>query len=492
KPVMGQRWWFTLALLAQLGCGVDAREPTVAISAVGPAENEAGPPAAGGSSGVDASTLGASGASSDLDTVEVGGACTPSGLPCAAGSCVEGVCALACDPLRPTEPRGAFAACAAAEACSAGPQGSRCRLANVMGSVGAACSSDADCGAGLFCGESGQCRQYCFDTADCVAGTCGLFREPRFTGDLEVGACSTGPCDPSHPQRPRETLSACLQGLNCRPDETGVSFCEPAGTDAYHQPCTGDSCAPGSFCGTGSFTGVCNRYCIDDTDCPDGGVCGRFATPLFAGALEVGFCGSRCDPVQPQSPEPPLTGCDVGWGCSGSDEGASYCYPAGTGTQHSLCASNADCAPGYRCGGTSDACRRYCFEDGDCESGSCSLNVPALFAGSLSVGNCAELCDPVRPQAPRPGLAVCPTDFRCQAAGASAGSYCGRAGLLRAGEACTQSSECAPGFFCSDTTNSCRQYCYVDADCESGSCAEDATPNSFAGTGTFPVFFCEP
>ncbi|HKO90643.1 MAG TPA: hypothetical protein VJU61_05800 [Polyangiaceae bacterium] len=452
-----------VAAAAQLGCGVDARSVVVGGSGTGGA-------GAAGTGDAAANPAGAAGASLG----EAADAATELGP---------------CDPVRPQTPRARLDACRAEDACSAGPQGSACRTANATAGEGATCAGDRDCGSGLFCGESGVCRQYCFDSADCTAGVCGLFREPRFAGGVEVGFCSTGACDPSSPQRPRESLGACPAGENCRAAADGASYCEPAGTDAFHEACEGDSCAPGLFCGTGSFAGACNRYCIEDSDCTSGDVCAYFATAVFTGSLQVGFCASRCDPVNPRAPAPPLASCEAGFGCVPRTTGDSYCIRAGLGTLYSSCDATMTCSAGFTCASVSDVCTPYCFGSDDCAVGVCEQFSSPLLAGARSVGFCAEVCDPVDPQLPRAPLAACPDGFRCQARTSENGgrSYCGRAGQLAAGAACTENSECGSGYFCS-TGSGCVQYCYTDADCDSGNCADDVAATAFAGT--FSVFRC--
>jgi hypothetical protein len=485
--------FIVVTVLIQFSCDVDRRSPLTSVDAG---------PLSGGGSGSTSSPSGAGGQAPDADApddigeviepevlvtpVPPGGSCTALGPPCSSSTCVAGICTVQCDPIRPEAARSPLNSCAIGQACSVGTDGTRCRALEATAIPGANCARDEDCNSGQFCGQAGQCRQYCVEQADCATGVCGLFREPRFSGGIEVGACSEGPCDPSHPQRPREGLGACPPGQNCRSTSTGESYCEAAGTDAFHQPCAGDSCAPGLFCGTGSLAGACNRYCIDATDCPANERCEAFTTPSFSGTAPVGFCRSVCDPVNGQSPTPPLTSCETGFACNAADEGGSYCRLEGFATQYGVCASNVDCAAGFACGTISDACVPHCFGNEDCATGACNPFSPPQFAGARAVGSCAEICDPVSPQTPRAPLAACPTGFRCHAGNADGLSFCGRAGPSRAGAACAESSNCAEGHYCSASV--CRQYCYTDADCDSGSCAEAVTSNAIAGT--FSVFTC--
>lgn len=461
-------WRYLLvAALLPFACQVDDRTPGLASVADGAGE---GGSAGGGSGMFPSAAAGSGGRAPNSELSE--------------GQPIHFLPGLACDPIHPQAPRAPLEACAVGLACSAGPEGSRCRAAHAAAAAGASCLGDEDCGTGLFCGQSGQCRQYCIDSADCSVGVCGLFREPRFAGDLEVGFCSTGPCDPSNPQRPRETLAACPEGQACRAPDMGESYCEPAGSGQFQDPCSADSCAPGLFCGDGA----CNRYCLEAADCPSGGVCEPFPGTRFAGTLRLGFCASVCDPVHAEASTPPLTSCEAGLACDASDAGGSYCRRAGFGTLYSPCATNVDCAAGYVCNTNSNSCVQYCFGDEDCATGACNPFGPPLFAGARSVGSCAEICDPVSPQAPRAPLASCPSGFRCQAGGANGLSHCARGALLRSGASCTESLECAPGHACELNALTCRQYCYADADCDSGSCDEAA---SVGLAGTVDVFVCD-
>ncbi|HKO92567.1 MAG TPA: hypothetical protein VJU61_15535, partial [Polyangiaceae bacterium] len=120
-----QRLLLVVALVS-FGCQVDDRSLGFASSAGDLMDPEDGATSAGGSSGVAApvggssgmaptNVVGAAGSSGPVAgpgasneqvvspalAVPPGGACTPLGPPCSGSICIDAVCTLACDPLRP-------------------------------------------------------------------------------------------------------------------------------------------------------------------------------------------------------------------------------------------------------------------------------------------------------------------------------------------------------------------------------------------------------
>jgi hypothetical protein len=63
----------------------------------------------------------------------------------------------------------------------------------------------------------------------------------------------------------------------------------------------------------------------------------------------------------------------------------------GTGRHLAACEASNDCAAGFFCDATVDQCRQYCFDDDDCDSGSCSIafNTPT-FGGDDELSICTN------------------------------------------------------------------------------------------------------
>jgi hypothetical protein len=149
------------------------------------------------------------------------------------------------------------------------------------------------CAAGFGC-FGGVCKSYCQTAANCAA--IDGARQCQGTTWSTTGAPIAGVsvcrrvCDPVSPQTPRSPFLSCPAGFGCGTDTVapGASDCRRAGTGAAGASCSATSlCAPGHTCLT---TGVCARYCFVSLGGCATGTCRSFATPSFAGTLEVGSC----------------------------------------------------------------------------------------------------------------------------------------------------------------------------------------------------------
>lgn len=187
----------------------------------------------------------------------------------------------------------------------------------------------------------------------------------------------------------------CPAGQACNPSSTHLLACFPSNNLA-----DGADCSSGSTCqaGSGCFDGVCRPYCGTDTDCPL--VAGlQSCMPTYWDANQtmsipgVKVCARICDPAHPQAPRTPFLSCPVGFSCSSSPTGASFCFKATPLPAGSACTADADCPAGNSCTGTSATtlvCKQYCLSNSDCAAGTtCQFAwSPPQYAGTSPVGYC--------------------------------------------------------------------------------------------------------
>ncbi|MBN2196804.1 MAG: hypothetical protein JW751_28620 [Polyangiaceae bacterium] len=224
--------------------------------------------------------------------------------------------------------------------------------------------------------------------------------------------------------------------------------------------------------------------------------CGGDCVDLDSNPTHCGDCGhacaggedcrsGECCPSAPLAGECVLSGCGCGEG--------EICYP--TTTDHELvclpgdglgpgeaCATGT-CRVGFGCFG--GMCHTYCADDEDCpivgEARRCVDTTWSDGTGEIDgVGVCAWVCDPARPQAPRPPLQPCPDGFTCRADPEGA-SDCYPAGNGGVGAACVDRSDCAPGHYCT-AGEYCLDYCLSTFDCGASFCHFGFEPPLLAGT----------
>ncbi|MBI4511552.1 MAG: hypothetical protein HY698_18100 [Deltaproteobacteria bacterium] len=157
--------------------------------------------------------------------------------------------------------------------------------------------------------------------------------------------------------------------------------------------CNGISqCAAGYTC----VSGVCRKYCADDTRCTGpGGVCTQLTydstnpKPIPGGKV----CSANCDPLTG-------TGCPNGWGCNvyqdDNDRFFTECRPAGSSGQDAACLDNEDCQAGFTCVNI-DILTRACLRNCNAITGAgCNASDPVCysFVTPVKVGNTTYgVCD---------------------------------------------------------------------------------------------------
>ncbi len=152
----------------------------------------------------------------------------------------------------------------------------------------------------------------------------------------------------------------------------------------------------------------------------------------------------------------------------------------------STCTSGSQCAAGYGCIGTvpNAECLRYCTADSGCMApgGLCATTV----ANAPGVKVCTANCDPQTSQG-------CPTSWGCQvfrSMGTIGGTYCAPSGNGGQGGACTDPSQCLPGYTCVDQggTKVCQKNCVVgQAGCPGGTACVSYSPPIGVGGIQFGV-----
>lgn len=144
---------------------------------------------------------------------------------------------------------------------------------------------------------------------------------------------------------------------------------------------------------------------------------------------------------------------------------AAECAQSGSGAEGAACVSARDCAPGLGCVGSAGGgqCLPYCCGGNDsCGEGRYCTQRPLRSlditddadAPTVPVCAVADNCSLMLGPCTDPGSCSCPAGLACTIVRAST-TACLEPGEGAEGEGCP----CAPGFFCSQGTNTCLKFC---------------------------------
>jgi hypothetical protein len=193
------------------------------------------------------------------------------------------------------------------------------------------------------------------------------------------GASDAGACD--------LVAQNCPGGARCLDSGAGPR-CIPM-TDAARQvneSCSrsndGDDCDRGLVCLDGDATGICRRYCADETHCDQDFDC-----------VEVDQGGQACH----RQCVPDVLDCQAEQACyvAAAEPLLMFCYAAGTLNQSSPCDQRNDCMPGNACatvppgtecggGQAGQCCAGFCRDSGQCSAGETCIR----FDNSAPYGFC--------------------------------------------------------------------------------------------------------
>lgn len=157
------------------------------------------------------------------------------------------------------------------------------------------------------------------------------------------------------------------------------------------------------------------------------------------------------------------------------------CFPAGIGTDGTVCTDGSDCLPGYDCVGNG-TCRRYCCEgDSSCPSSDFCDVQPLTQAQGVVIPVCVPIqhCTLLDGNS---GANDCPADETCAVVRPENGTTgCVQVGTAHATDSC-ESQHCARGLTCVGAWG--QQVCYTL--CHTATAAECSTTQ--ACEGGFPMF----
>ncbi|MBK7395953.1 MAG: hypothetical protein IPJ34_06510 [Myxococcales bacterium] len=286
----------------------------------------------------------------------------------------------------------------------------------------------------------------------------------------------------------------CVDGYCCdRPCTGQCEACDLAGSLGFCDYVVGGpvhgtrpACTPTILCGVG---GACQTTCSTDLNCGAGKYCGGGAcfTKKAAGVAcaannecSLGFCvdGVCCDTACTGQ----CVACDnpgkVGT-CSnatGPTHGARAACTGGfgcdgTGVCATTCSSSAVCGTAYRCDTGTSTCvlkndlGAACAAPTDCKSNNC---VDGVCCNTACTGNC-QACDLAGT------LGTCSSVNSGSPHGPRTCSPYGVCSLGACSSTCTDSTQCATGFFCVGGTCTNKKNpgegCGSGAECKSGFCA---------------------
>ncbi len=382
------------------------------------------------------------------------GACVR-GRMCSSGNCTDGVCcnsACAGDCNR-CDLFGSVGTCTTAPLGNGGKNDTTgvtpaCGAYVCNGTATACpttCSTDANCAAGNYCSGT-SCVPVLANASACTRGAM-----------CTSGNCVDGACCAS---------ASCLGDCNRCDLGGGTCATAPAGNGGKSDT-TGATPSCGAYLCNGTAT-ACPTTCSTDANCAAGNYCsGTSCVPVLANA---GACtrGAMCS-----SGNCVDGACCASASCPGDcnrcDLGGGTCATAaaGNGGKSDTTGATPSCGA-YVCNGTAAACPTTCSSDANCAAGNYCLGtscVPVLASGSAcsrgamcSTGNCVDgaCC----------ASASCPGDCnRCDLGGgtcaiASAGNG-GKNDLTGATPSCGL-------YVCNGTAATCPTTCSTDANCAAG------------------------
>ncbi len=200
----------------------------------------------------------------------------------------------------------------------------------------------------------------------------------------------------------------------------------------------------------------------------DGGSSSSTKSGPSTGTGQTSSTGTPCE-EQPCKLTAPQCGCPETQACTIDTTNERACVEAGSATAGQPCNASTLCEPGTMCVGYQTgllSCAPFCATDADCTApgGLCTINLSDGNGGDVpNVTLCSENCNPV-------------TNTGCQVQGTSCQvglrdmidpyTLCTPSGAGVQQAACTDSSDCAPGFACLNTaqmTTLCFQWCDVQA-----------------------------
>jgi len=236
-------------------------------------------------------------------------------------------------------------------------------------SGGGACTSNVECGNGLYCErEFGTCPGACA-TKKSPGQSCDRDAECAFTGTKGFARCQV-------------FTNVCVNIDNSAPPAGPGTECGFTGTSPNLSQVT---CTDGNYCkiGQGSATGTCATFIAVDQPCGFGDACvagalcietaeGNFCKTVTVASTEGAECGGAlatptfCDPLERLV-------------CSSEESGT--CLKIGDGTAGSQCSTalpeNINCNSGLYCSNQSGVCTvvkadgEACDDDEACSSGVC-------------------------------------------------------------------------------------------------------------------------
>jgi MYXO-CTERM domain-containing protein len=361
-----------------------------------------------------------------------------------------------CDGASPTCPT----ACAVDGDCKAGTicDGNVCRAAQPLGS---ACLTDRVC-ATNHCSDGVCCDLACSGPCDsCVLTGLVGHCNPVVAGQDGTPSCGgyfcQGSAAPGYPACPANCTddTKCQAGYYCA--ATGGGTCQPrkaAGT------CSSWDCYP-----PGPST-VC-RECTSG-NCIDGFCCNT-------------TCGGSCDACNLSGHEGTCT--LVSAGGAGSPSCGAYVCTGASAACPSTCASDAGCASGFYCAGTTCTPRKAlgqpCTAANQCSSSICSPE------GVCCDQACAATCQSCN-QAGRQGLcSLLPPGDAGRSPGC--GAYVCSGLVATCPGSCTTDAACATGYYCNGSTCVAKlaqgAACTAANQCATGYCSDGRCCNSLCSGG---------